>query len=283
MTAAVGVQIDPGQSRIDLRIPADTVATGAELPWVTQSLIYHHMVDQGCIQRVKMRTSLERIKMAVREVFNETLTEEAIWRSMRHKDITRKVCDFLWKHAHRVYRLRAFWSHILGYEDRVECPLCHMEDTLEHIVAECESMEKRVVWSQANRLWNHRYNSDLPKAEGAILGGGLAMYRTDEGKPDVAKNRLYRVLQCKRRIKGGDDPGNYHMEAAVSKRWHRRMNERMQVNCLLTNVFLYEGRALKTRMVYNTWEKCSTNMEDLHQEWCRHPGVLVGRPPKQDR
>ena len=291
--AAVGVEMDPGQGEIDLRIPANTVATRAELPRVTQSMIYRHMVDQGCIQRVRTRTSLEKIKTAVRESFNETPTEEAIWRSMRHKDITRKVRDFLWKHAQGVYRLGAFWSHILGYEDRAECPLCHTEDTLEHIVAECESTEKKVVWSLTNRLWNRRYDGDLPRAEGAVLGGGLAMYRTDEGRPDAAKNRLYRVLvteaahliwvlRCERRIKGGDDPGNYHTEAAVSRRWHRRMNERMQIDCLLTNAFLYEGRALKTRTVYNTWEKCSTNTEDLHREWCRHPGVLVGRPPRQD-
>ena len=291
--AAVGVEMDPGRGEIDLRIPENTVATGAELPRVTQSMIYRHMVDQGCIQRVRTRTSLEKIKTAVRESFNETPTEEAIWKSMRHKDITRKVRDFLWKHAQGVYRLGAFWSHIPGYEDRAECPLCHTEDTLEHIVAECESTEKKVVWSLTNRLWNRRYDGDLPRAEGAVLGGGLAMYRTNEGRPDAAKNRLYRVLvteaahliwvlRCERRIKGGDDPGNYHTEAAMSRRWHRRMNERMQIDCLLTNAFLYEGRALKTRTVYNTWEKCSTNTEDLHREWCRHPGVLVGRPPRQD-
>ena len=59
------------------------------------------------------------------------------------------------------------------------------------------------------------------------------------------------------------------------------MNERMQIDCLLTNKFLYDDKALKTRKVYNTWAKCSTNTEDLHREWCKYPGVLVGKAPRR--
>ena len=50
----------------------------------------------------------------------------------------------------------------------------------------------------------------------------------------------------------------------------------MQIDCLLTNKYLYENKALKTKKVYNTWAKCSTNEEDLHRKWCKKPGVLVG-------
>jgi hypothetical protein len=91
------------------------------------------------------------------------------------------------------------------------------------------------------------------------------------------------VLRCERRITHGDSPGNYHSAGAVINRWYTKINERMQVDCLLTSTYLYERKALKTRVVYDTWAKCSTNTEDLHREWCRHPGVLVGRTPGRNR
>ena len=75
-------------------------------------------------------------------------------------------------------------------------------------------------------------------------------------------------------------PGrDHHSERAIPNRWHGKVNGRMQIDCLLTNTYLYGNKALKTKVVYNTWEKCSTSDEDLHRDWCRHPGVLVGKDP----
>ena len=154
------------------------------------------------------------------------------------------------------------------------------------------------TWGRANQLWRRRHDEDLPLSEGAILGGGLANFRRADGKPDTAKNRLYRilitesahliwVLRCERRIANQDNPLSYHTEEAVGNRWYKKMNEQMQIDCLLTNKFLYENKAMKTQKVYHTWAKCSTNTEDLHREWCKHPGVLVGkvsgRPPGRNR
>ena len=242
--------------------------------------------------------SIEKIKIATEEIFGETPSSEGIWRSTRHKDVTKKIRDFLWKHIHGIYRLGSFWEHIPGCEDRAECPLCNKYDTFGHIISECVSVEREIVWKQTKELWKRRYNDELPTSEGAVLGGGLANFKKEDGKPDTAKNRLYRilitesahliwVLRCERRIKNGDNPQDYHTEEAVKARWWGKINERMQIDCLLTNEYLYERKAQKTKKVYNTWAKCSTSEEDLHREWCKHPGVLVGkvsgRPPGRNR
>ena len=89
----------------------------------------------------------------IKETFGETPTDEAIWKSMRHKDITKKIQDFLWKHAHGIFRLGAFWTHIPSFEDRAECPICNKYDTFEHMMLECDSVERKTVWDQANQLW----------------------------------------------------------------------------------------------------------------------------------
>ena len=101
--AAEGMRMDLDQDRIDLRIPADTMTTGAKLARVSQSLIYHHLTNGGSMTRIATQRSIERIKIAAKEIFGKTPTEEAVWKSMRHRDITKKIRDFLWKHAHGIY------------------------------------------------------------------------------------------------------------------------------------------------------------------------------------
>jgi len=120
--------------------------------------------------------------------------------------------------------------------------------------------------------------------EGAILGCGLVNFMKEDGKPDTPKNRLYRilmsesahliwVLRCERRTQNNNQE---YSERAVHK-WYKRINDQMQLDCLLMNKYLFERKALKTWLVRGTWAKCSTNEDDLHRDWCRHPGVLVGK------
>src|SRR6202000_3478502 len=163
--AAEGVTKEPNQEDIDLRIPADTMMTGAALARTSQSMIYRHLTNGEDIKRVATQRSKEKIKIAIKELFEETPTDETIWKGMRHRDITKKIRDFLWKHAHGIYRLGNFWTHIPGLEDRAECPICKKYDTLEHIISECESVERITIWRQANQLWRRRHTEDLPVSE----------------------------------------------------------------------------------------------------------------------
>lgn len=89
-------------------------------------------------------------------------------------------------------------------------------------------------------------------------------------EPGCAAHLIW-VLRCERRIAGSDNPGGYHSREAVKNRWHGKTNDRMQIDCLLTNKYLYENKAQKTKTVY------ATNTEDFHRDWCRNPGVLVGK------
>src|ERR1700753_701918 len=159
----------------------------------------------------------------MKEINGGTPSSEAIWKGMRSKDVTKKIRDFLWRHAHGIYRLGDFWNHIPGYEDRAECPICGKYDTFDHIITECDSEERKTVWEQSNEIWRGRYDEDLPMSEGAVLGAGAVNFLDDEGKPQPAKNRLYKilmtesahliwVLRCERRTANGDNPHNYHMK-----------------------------------------------------------------------
>jgi len=288
--AAEGAQKEADQDEINTEIPADTMTTGAKLAQVSQSLIYRNLADRGCIRRITTERTLTKVKTAIKDIFQETPTDDLIWKSMRHRDITRKIRDFLWKHAHGIYKLGDVWKHIPGYENRATCPICNKPETFEHIVTECESTEQKTIWEEANKLWNRRYDEQLIITEGAILGGGIAKFKKQNGKQDAAKNRLYRilvtesahliwVLRCERRIENEDEQDKHHTENAVRNRWYKKINERMQIDCLLTNTYLYEKKALNPKKVHDTWAKCTTGTEVLHRDWCRHPGVLVGKVP----
>ena len=145
-------------------------------------------------KQMATQQSKEKIKEAAKEIFGETPTDEAIWKSIRHKDIAKKIRDFLWKHAHGIYKLEKIWTHIPGLKSRATCPLCDKYDTFNYIISECESVERGTVWHMANQLWGRRHPKDLHISEGTVLGGGLANCKRDDGNLNSAKNRLYRIL-----------------------------------------------------------------------------------------
>ena len=170
------------------------MVTGTALQKISQSLIYQYLTNNEEIKHTMTQRTKEKIKNATKDIFGKTPTDEAIWKSMRQKDITKKIRDFLWKHAHGIYRLGAFWTHIPGLKCRVECPICKKYDTLEHIISECKSVERITIQRQANQLWRQRHTKDLPVSEGAILGGGLANFKNEDRNPDTGKNCLYRII-----------------------------------------------------------------------------------------
>ena len=56
------------------------------------------------------------------------------------------------------------------------------------MMLECNSVEQKTVWDQANKLWRQRHSKDLHISEGTILGGGLASFKKENSRPDGAKN-----------------------------------------------------------------------------------------------
>ena len=79
-------------------------------------------------------------------------------------------------------------------------------------------------------------------------------------------------------IKGAVRRASHYTRPQTERVWHVTTSRVENVQWLggVTNEYLYEQKALKTKKVYHTWAKCSANTEDPHREWCRKPGCLVG-------
>ena len=122
--------------------------------------------------------------------FNSSPTTEQVWLATRHRDLTRKTRDFLWKSTQNAYKIGDYWLPIEGYEQRGTCPICDVQEDMEHILTACKARAREVIWDLANNLWRKRSNTPLPHRLGDILGCGLAEFKTND-RVDKGKNRLY--------------------------------------------------------------------------------------------
>lgn len=107
--AAAGVNEPTIVKDIATLAPGKLVQTGAKLQIMTQKTI-HKGIRQRKTKPERGGTSrnLEAIGDETEIRFEFSLTDEAIWRSMRCKDITQSIRDYLWKSTHNALKIGAF-------------------------------------------------------------------------------------------------------------------------------------------------------------------------------
>ncbi|KAJ7107720.1 hypothetical protein C8R44DRAFT_534835, partial [Mycena epipterygia] len=112
--------------------------------------------------------NLDRICCSFDEMFGYQPTDGAIWASIRSTYIHRLTRNFLWKSAHNIYHVGAFWDHILNFANFGQCSNCHTLESLEHIMLECDAPGQQQVWKIAETFWKFRYCS-WPKLNWGLL------------------------------------------------------------------------------------------------------------------
>ena len=199
---------------------------GATLAKMEQHNFYRILRDKRRLPRRRhTETNIGIIQDDIQETFNTWPTPERVWLAMKHRDLTRKTRDFLWKSVQGAYKIGPYWSHIAGYEDRVVCPNCDEMEDLDHILLWCRARVCKQAWNLADRVWAKRTTTAIPKTMGTILGCTLATFNTN-GKKDKGKGRLFQILisetayliwrlQNERRIQQGDRPLNYPLSKAT--------------------------------------------------------------------
>ena len=271
--------------------PEET-AQGMVLAKLEQRDFYRILRDRRKIpQRKTTAGNIRTIQEDIRTAFGVRPTEDKIWMTTKHKDLTRKTRDYIWKSVQGAYKIGGYWTHIEGFQDRGTCPLCDETEDMEHILLRCKAETRELAWTMANEVWKKKDQTTLPTTLGGILGCGLASF-TKDGKPQRGKNRLYRILvsetayliwklQNERRIR--DDDGPIQTNDEVGKRWTHAINKRLLLDRLLTNTARFRKNAIESKLVKATWSECLTGEDDLPTDWPTAKGVLVGisvaRPP----
>jgi len=193
--AGEGAAKDPPDHEMTLNTPNNTIPSGAKLAALSQKDFYR-IIKQRNRPPPRRGTELNiaRVQACAQEYYGTAPTRSAVWKSTKHKDLTKKTREFIWKCLHNAFKIGGFWNNIKDYESRGECALCGTEESMEHIMTECTAPGREKVWSLANELWAKRSPDPIPTNYGAILGCGLTNFKKTNGKPDKGMNRLFRIL-----------------------------------------------------------------------------------------
>lgn len=161
-----------------LEVPDRWNLTGAKLATLTQASAYKGIRE---IQKKNERTAaaapLDMTRYRVQDDLGGGVpTDATIWQAIRHKDISRNISDFLWRTLHQSQRVGRYWRHIPNYEQRSMCELCDEEESMDHILTECNSPERRLIWGMAESAWRKKHHTWPEPHLGNIIGAPLAQF-----------------------------------------------------------------------------------------------------------
>ncbi|KAJ3820892.1 hypothetical protein F5878DRAFT_650629 [Lentinula raphanica] len=224
------------------------------------------------LDRRATRTNVGRAKYMINETQGIEPSNRLFWKSLRHKDFSRKYRYFIWMTAHNGYKTGDYWTNITNFEHRANCVFCGETESMEHILTECEKSNHKLIWSLTEALWQGKTMEWINPCFGTILGCGLIKMINDEGKHLAGDSRLFRImvsesayliwkLRCEAVIQGKE----------ISK----IEANRLELNCLLASTKPTKGR-LDKRLVKNTWLEVLREQDNLPEEWLGEGGVLVG-------
>jgi ribonuclease HI len=126
-------------------------------------------------------------------------------------------------------------------------------------------------------MWQKKTEQDMKPTLGQILAGGATKFK------DPGEKRLYKILITEsahliwklrnKRAIGGEGPAPL---AKITNRWLKMVNNRLAIDCAMTNTKKYGRKALISLLVRKTWKKTLQNERALAKDWPSTVGVLVG-------
>ncbi|KAJ7736456.1 hypothetical protein B0H16DRAFT_1326508 [Mycena metata] len=273
-------------SKISIEIEASMSLDGAKLSTLTQKLAYAGIEERKAeVSRKATDNNVKQVRAAIKLQNNKMPTTAQVWTSIRHKDFTRQVRNFLWKSLHSAHRIGIIWKHIPECEDREICQFCDEPEDLEHILLKCKHPGQQEVWELAKNLWLKKHPSWPMLSLGSILGCGLAEFADENGRPLLGTTRLYRIIiseslfmiwkirnDCVINRAGAEMPKH-----EIHNKWLYAINLRLKFDRALTNHAKFgKQNSIKVSLVLQTWRATLMDEEKLPENWIREPRVLVG-------
>ncbi|KAJ7174703.1 ribonuclease H-like protein, partial [Mycena filopes] len=278
---------------IKLHVPPGLKVAGAKLSKLTQASAYRGIKEmRNKVSRKATNKNISNVQEELRNQYVHAPTAATIWKSIRHKDITRQIRTFLWKSMHGAHRIGKFWENIPECEDRAICGHCDVTETFEHIMLECQRPGQKQVWRLAKEFWGKKHPQWPQLSLGGILGCSLAVFEDEKKRVLPATARLYRILITESMyliwkirnesviVHNGEPPA----ENEIHNKWVRTMNDRLEIDVSLTNDIKFDKQySLKPALVLETWRGTLKNEGSMPRNWLRQPEVLVGIASKGSR
>jgi ribonuclease HI len=176
---------------------------------------------------------------------------------------------------HGGYKVGQYWDNIPSHEWKGKC--CNTHESMDHILTKCNAAGQKEVWDLASEMWHMKTGKDMRPTLGQIMAGGV----TKVG--NMGENRLYKILITEsahliwklRNERKIQHTGPHALEK-IRNRWLKTINNRLAVDCAMTDGLKYGRKALKMPLVKNTWKKTLKDEQTLAKDWPKKVGVLVG-------
>ncbi|KAJ7138997.1 hypothetical protein C8R44DRAFT_827847 [Mycena epipterygia] len=257
---------------------------GAKIATLTQALAYQGIKE---LRETPTRNTTEEnialIQQALKTQSSEEPTPKKIWRSIRHKDISRQIKTFLWKAIHGAHRTGKYWKHIPECEHRMVCQSCGETESLQHILFECERPGQEQIWDLVKKLWAKKHDQLPALSMGGILGCGLSSFEKESKLKPSGVNRLYRIMISESAYliwKLRNESvigGKLHTTHEIHNRWVHLMNDQLETDCFLANEYVHrKNKIVSPSLVLGTWSRILQAEDKLPKNWLREPKVLVG-------
>ncbi|KAJ7626875.1 hypothetical protein FB45DRAFT_835186 [Roridomyces roridus] len=181
--------------RAHVSVPKDLSLHGAKLATMTQRQLYVQIKAlRGRVERPATVARVALVSEAIRDVTGQWPTEAQVWRSIRHKDLSKGVKSFLYNAMHDAQRIGKYWKHIPECGDREMCVTCGVREDLEHVLLKCERVGQNQIWTHAKELWLQKH-PDWPELSlGTVLGCGFMTVKDERGRTLTGASRLLRIL-----------------------------------------------------------------------------------------
>ncbi|KAH9833541.1 uncharacterized protein C8Q71DRAFT_823758 [Rhodofomes roseus] len=262
--------------------------SGVKLAALTQSLAYKGIraKKDAPIRRGRDR-NLRDIQEHFKTTYNTRLSEQDIWKGVRHVDIRNQIKDFLWKTLHNAHRCGSFWLNIPGYEERARCSWCGQTESIEHILTECTAPGQMTIWNMTRSLWENKGLRWQSPSTSEILGLGCRKWSYNDKKQNHGATRLWRILisesafliwklRCERVIGHEEEERWAHSSNELRSRWASTMNQRLHLDAATTHP-RFGRKALRRDIYADTWHDAVVDNRALYTHRSRE-GVLVGIP-----
>ncbi|KAK0478879.1 hypothetical protein IW261DRAFT_1551551 [Armillaria novae-zelandiae] len=173
---------------------------------------------------------------------------------------------------HDGYVVGRHWKHINGCEDRIECRWCGTEESMDHILTQCDAPGQK-----------EKTKTDLVITKGLIMSCGIQPPSVRGNRTKKGTERFHRILISEsahliwkmRNDRVINNKDNYTMRE-IEQRWLHAMNCRMRLDCLLSDQQKFARKAIKKFLVLTTWQGALLNESSLQDDWTKDSGVLVG-------
>ncbi|KAJ7673161.1 hypothetical protein DFH06DRAFT_1359054 [Mycena polygramma] len=262
---------------VNMKVHAELTLPGVKLQSLTQSLAYKmirrlKMNDpkyQKKLARISTKRNLEYARAAAAGEDNDGLPPASkIWKSTKHEDLSRSIRFFLWMLVHDGYKVGNHWLQIPGHEEKGECTRCGQTKTMDHVLTKCEVAGQKEVWELASELWQMKTGQELAKPTTGQIMACAAIKKKDKGT-----TRFFRILVSESAHLIWKEPASIN---EIQNRWLKTINNRLGLDCALTNEQKWGKKALNKSIVLETWHGVLKNEGNLPKDWTWETGVLVG-------